>query len=474
MKYKWDKKYLYWGTTAFLVATAFVLFSSLVTNIKSVSSFFFGIGEALAPVIFGFVFAYILTPVMNFFEKRVFRLLFSFIYKKADQKKLMGNPSAGFRDRTLEICRLSRGFGVFATMLSAVVLVAALIWAVIPQLVVSFQNILRLDYITNMRDTMSGWAGNLFSGYPELYNEILSYINNFVNLLNSFISDFEMTQWLDMLANVSTGIFRTLKTVFNFIVGIIICVYLLNGKDLLAAQGKKALYSMFNVKNANIIIENIRHIHKKFGGFLIGKIIDSLIIGIIFFVILNIIGTPYAILVSVILGVTNVIPVFGPFIGAIPCGLLVLFESPPHCFWFVIIVIIVQQFDGNVLGPKILGDNTGLSSFWVIFALLLGQHFFGFAGLIIGIPIFAVLYSLFKNYVVKRLKYKELPVNTNYYRELGYFNTESGEAVSLKSLKEKDATARARIEAEKRKNRKKSVVGKKISELRSKNNNKSD
>ncbi|MCL2086470.1 MAG: AI-2E family transporter [Oscillospiraceae bacterium] len=468
MRYKWDKKYLYWAITAFLVVAACLLLYALISNITSVSEFFVQTSEAMAPVVVGFVFAYLLTPVMNFFEKRWYRPLFTAMNKASDTRKAKKEPGFQPTDNGVKIRGLSRGMGVFTAMLSAVVFLLALIWAVIPQLILSIETI----FAINFRADVLPWIEELGEQYPDFYNAALNIVNEFdvsFSNLSQLVTTHVMPRLSDIWDGVSGGIFQTFRFVFNFVIGIVICAYLLNSKELFAAQFKKALYSIFKVRTANTIIENIRLVHKKFGGFLTGKIIESVIIGFVFFVIFSVIGMPYTILISVVLGVTNVIPVFGPIIGAIPTGLLVLIDNPINALWFVIVVVVVQQIDGNIIGPRILGENTGISSFWVLFALLLGQHLFGFAGLLIGIPIFAVIYSLFREYVVKRLKFKELPVDSNYYRELGYFDTDSGEAVSLKTIREKEAVARAAAEREKLSKRKPTVISKRIGELRSKN-----
>ena len=183
-------------------------------------------------------------------------------------------------------------------------------------------------------------------------------------------------------------------------------------KEKFAAQTKKILYALFSKQHTDRILRNTRRTHHIFGGFVTGKLLDSLIIGIITFVVLFIVRMPYAVLISVIIGVTNVIPFFGPIIGAIPCALILLFEDPLKALLFIIIIIIIQQFDGNLLGPKILGDSTGLPAFWVIFAILLGGGLFGFLGMLLGVPTFAVVYSLLKTLIEERKKKKNQPSDT--------------------------------------------------------------
>ena len=238
-----------------------------------------------------------------------------------------------------------------------------------------------------------------------------------------------------------------LKTV---LVGFISAVYMLNSKDTFSAQGKKLIYSMFHTDTANVILENIRFVHKVFGGFITGKLLDSLIIGLITFFAMSILQMPYVLLISVIIGVTNIIPFFGPFIGAIPSTLLIILVSPLQGVYFVIFILILQQFDGNILGPKILGDSTGLASFWVMFAILLFGGMFGFAGMVVGVPLFAVIYSAVSGLVNRSLGKKKLSVQTADYITLDHIDAESGEMIPIT----KDTIAPTAVKLERFKRRK--------------------
>ena len=225
-----------------------------------------------------------------------------------------------------------------------------------------------------------------------------------------------------VITGVYTGVVNIVNLVKNTLIGIIVMLYLLNIKDTLTAQSKKIIYSLFPLPAANEIIEKWRYIHKVFGGFIIGKLVDSLIIGILTFVWLSIIKMPYTVLISVIVGVTNIIPFFGPFIGAIPSALLVLLVSPKKCLWFLLSILVIQQLDGNIIGPKILGNSTGISSFWVLFSILFFGGVLGPVGMIIGVPTFAVIYRLTAEWVNKRLKKKELSTITDDYGVLDHID----------------------------------------------------
>ena len=225
---------------------------------------------------------------------------------------------------------------------------------------------------------------------------------------------------LGIIGNVSSGVISVLIWFKNILIGLIVMIYMLNIKDQFVAQAKKITYGIFSVAWANRLIKETRFIHKVFGGFIIGKIVDSLIIGVLCFVCLSFMKMPYTLLVSVIVGVTNIIPFFGPFIGAVPSAFLILLVSPVQCLYFLIFILLLQQFDGNILGPKILGDSTGISSFWVLFSILLFGGLLGFAGMIIGVPAFAVIYRLVGDIINEQLRRKKLSVRTRDYKDLDY------------------------------------------------------
>jgi len=267
----------------------------------------------------------------------------------------------------------------------------------------------------------------------------------------------------DIVSSVTSGVWTTLSTLLNIILGLIISVYLLHGKELFAAQGKKVLYGLLSVGYANLILRNVRDIHKKFGGFITGKLVESLIIGAFAFIIFTILEMPFVVLVSAIIGITNIIPFFGPIIGAIIAAPLILVGEgggPMQCLIFLIIMFIIQQIDGNWLGPKILGDSTGLSSFWVIFAIVVGQRMFGFIGLLVGVPIFAFMYAIFKARVTRALYRKEMPLDSNFYRNVSHFETQIGNFVFF------DETEKQKKVKKEKKNRKgfKNLFKKKVKE----------
>lgn len=427
MKYKWDKKYLYWGITAFVVIIAVkladALFISAVSETVGIGDFFKNVINALSPVFYGFAIAYLLNPVENFFEKSVYMHL-------AMKKKAKTNPEHDYGNGVIIRSKnRARIFGVACAMFTMFVVVAGVIIIVIPQLISTISGLIENlpGYINGLTD----WANEQLADYPDVQEWFTETIDGIYDALKEWINDSLIPQMSNIVVTFSNGIMAVIQVFSNLFFGIVIAVYFLYGKELFAAQLKKLLYSFSSARYANAIMRNMRVINRAFGGFLSGKLIDSLIIMLIFMILFSVLRFPYSALCAVILGVFNIIPVFGPIIGAVPCVLLMLLEDPIYAVYLVVIIIIVQQIDGNVLGPKILGGSTGLSSFWIIFALLVGQGIFGFIGLIIGIPLFAVIYSILRTRVGIRLEKKGLPSDSNVYRKVGYVDEKTGELITL-------------------------------------------
>ena len=257
---------------------------------------------------------------------------------------------------------------------------------------------------------------------PEFGVFVNDLIVQYSGQLEELTSNKLIPQLNDIVQSVSTKVFSSVLNIlmmaWNFFIGLIIALYLLLSKELFAGQGKKIIYALFEEETANAAIRNVRFVHRTFGGFISGKLVDSLIIGMLCFIGMTLLNLPYPLLISLIIGVTNIIPFFGPFIGAIPSILLILLVNPMQALYFAIFVFALQQFDGNILGPKILGDKTGLSSFWVIFAITLFGGYWGFIGMAIGVPLFAVLYAAWKGFIARSLNKKGLSTDTCEYLNL--------------------------------------------------------
>ena len=228
----------------------------------------------------------------------------------------------------------------------------------------------------------------------------------------------------ELMSNLTVGVLNIVSEIFNAVIGLIVSIYILFSKETFVRQSKKCVYAVLSARHANMVLHLTTKSNDIFGGFIIGKLIDSAIIGVLCFIGLTILKMPYVMLVSVIVGVTNVIPFFGPYIGAVPSTILIMLANPIQGVYFVIFVLLLQQFDGNILGPKILGNSTGLSAFWVIVAILLGGGLFGFVGMVMGVPTFAVLYYIVQMLMNSHLERKNLPTGSEYYDTMSYVDDE--------------------------------------------------
>ncbi len=397
MKFKFEKKYFCWGLTAFLVIVASILFYYILFHRSNLSS---GIAKIIGismPVIDGFVLAYLITPVLNKIEKCIIRPL----YKKANVPETPKNK------------RRMRVLSILVTVVLILIVMYELFGLIIPEVIRSIQSIIFQFPI--YVDNLSNWALGLMKNNPDLEEVLNGLITQYSSKLLGYLNSNLLPHINDLLKTLSLSVIGVFKALWNFVIGFIISIYVLGSKERFAGQAKKIVYALFDRKAGNEIITNFRFIHSTFIGFIGGKIVDSIIIGVICFVCTSIIGTPYAILVSVIVSVTNVIPFFGPWIGGVPSALLVLMVDPIQALYFIILILVIQQFDGNILGPKILGDSTGLSGFWVIFAITIFGGLFG----VVGVPIFAVFYAGVRASVNRMLRRKELPTDIHPYMTVG-------------------------------------------------------
>lgn len=419
MKLKYNKKYLYWGITAFLVIACSILFYYVLFHR---SSFTGGIGKIIQismPIIDGFVLAYLITPILNKIEKCIIKPL----YLKAN---IPMTPKSKRRMRAMSI---------LLTIVLILVVLYEFFGLIIPEVVRSIQSIIfqMPMYINNL----TNWALGLIKDNPDLE----AAVNQLINQYSAKILDYVNTNLLPhingLIKTLSLSVLGIFKALWNFVIGFILSIYILGSKEKFAGQAKKIAYALFDRKAGNEIISNFRFIHSTFIGFIGGKIVDSIIIGIICFVCTSIIGTPYAILISVIIGVTNVIPFFGPWIGGIPSALLVLMVDPMQALYFAILILVIQQFDGNILGPKILGDSTGLSGFWVIFAITIFSGLFDVLGMVVGVPIFAVIYAGVKSVVDRLLRKKDLPTEIQPYMTVGQIDESKVFTEYIPPVKEK-------------------------------------
>lgn len=386
-----NNKYIAWGVTAFLVSCSILLLFFIIYRINYIVNFLGTVLNIIMPFIYGLVIAYLLNPIINFFEKKV--------YKKLANKMIKGDGKRKF----------TRVMSLFTTTIIFVGFIVLLFSFFIPELISSLQTFVSniSTYTENTKDILI----NVFGGSDSIKNLINDNYSKISDTIINWVNDGMLS---DTITSLGNGIFKTFKFLYNFIIGYIIAIYVLVDKEKFKGQTKRLLYSLFDDNKINKLFDNLNYTDKVFMDFFSAKLIDSLIIGVICFVGMLILGMPYALVIAVVVGVTNIIPYFGPFIGAIPSALLILLVSPTKCIPFIIFIFVLQQFDGNILGPKIMGNKTGLSSFWVLFSLLIFGGLFGVVGMIIGVPIFSIIYGFVSKIINERLEEKNLVINDEY------------------------------------------------------------
>ena len=425
MKNERFERYIYMGVTAILVliAAVFVVFLFLERN--AVFAFLGKVRFVLAPVIYGAVLAFLMSPVYN-------RCYNTVVYvhdddkKKEDEEKKIA-PKKRFKSESFGNF-LGKAVGTVISLAFLIVVVVSLSSMIIPQLYSSIVGIINMMpvYFQNVYD----WLTEFFVNNPPVEQAILNIYEQSAQYFQSWMETDLMSNLQNIekiVGGVSSGVMNVITLTKNMLIGLIVMIYLLNIKESLSAQGKKFIYSVLPLKAANIVVAEFQFIKKAFSGFIIGKLIDSLIIGILCFILMHLFKLPYELLISVIIGVTNVIPFFGPFIGAAPCAILVFLISPKQCLYFIGLILVLQQFDGNILGPKILGNSTGVSSFGVLFSILLFGGLCGFVGMIIAVPLMAVIIHIYNQIQEYLLSKKSLSIKEEDYVNLKRIDEQNGE-----------------------------------------------
>ena len=390
------KPYLYGMLAGFGAIALSIIFFFLIYRFDGFGSAISTLTGILMPFIYGAVIAYLLKPVCNSIENFLHRFI---------PEKMNG---------------LINALSVALTILFGLLLVYALVMMIVPQLITS---VTTLYYTAQANITrFMYWANHL--EFIENNEQIMELLNSAYAALNTNLDTWIKNTLLPSMQNIvsgaAIGVLNVVTVAKNLIIGIIVAVYMLASRKRFVQQGKLVLHSIVRPRWAQLITEEVKYADRMFGGFINGKIMDSAIIGVLCYIGCLIFKFPSALLVSVIIGVTNVIPFFGPFIGAIPATLLILIQNPIKALWFVLFVLVLQQLDGNIIGPKILGNTTGLSSFWVLFAILLFGGLWGFVGMIVGVPLFAVIYDVIKKLVIHGLqRNQELTLLNSYHDQFG-------------------------------------------------------
>ena len=412
MRFRWRKNpYVCGGLALFLAAAASILFYKILSDFNSVLALFSKAGSVLMPFIVGLILAYLLSPIYDRVQKPIFKLLAG----KGQTPRKSAKP-------------VSKVVATIVSILFLLGVVVAFFSLVIPQGYASVVNLVETSPAKT--EALIEWVrevGNRFGNGDQWVEVLLNSTGKIGESLSKWAQEQLLPNLGNMAAEVSLGIVNAITTVLDVIVGVIICVYTLNSKELFAAQAKKVTYAMFKTSTANYLIQLTRYIDQTFGRYINGTLIDALVVGVLCFLGMAIMRMPYALLVSTIVGVTNIVPIFGPIVGAVIGAFFILLDSPIKALVFLIFVMVLQQIDGNILKGILLGGQTGLKSFWVIFAIVVGGGMFGFWGLVLGVPLFAVVYALFQKSVVHRLRRKEYPDDTAAYDGLWEIDSQSGE-----------------------------------------------
>jgi predicted PurR-regulated permease PerM len=418
----WNKEEMEKGAILTISLCLVVLFSQLIGEIDSVKETISSVISAVMPLIMGCVIAFLLSPVLNFLKRKMTDFVSS-------PKKKSGRRLSEKGINAISVIL------TFAFFILAIIL---LLWILIPEL---RNSIVKLygklpSYIDNIQDMI----GDISINNQKIQTMMSKVLVDVEGNLNTFVNETILPNMNTIIVTISTGVVVSVKFVMNFFISIIIAIYILNSKDKLKAQCKKIIYSIFSKRRGNKVLYALNYMNNVFSGFINGKIIDSIIVGLICAIFCCCVNMPYAVLVSVIVGVTNIIPFFGPFIGGIPCAILVLVESPKMGIMFIVFVIILQQVDGNIIGPLILGDSIGLSGLWIMIAIIVGGNLFGLAGMILGVPVFACIYALVSAVINDKLRSKGMNNETAYYLTLSGFDEENGEPIRNNNQNQKHDT----------------------------------
>lgn len=393
----------------FITFCCCILFFFLIYRYHGFADYWKNIAFIMQPIIIGLVLAYLLNPVMRFVEGKTAKLLKEKVKLKSEK----------------QIAATSRVVGIIGALLFLFGVIIVLLAAVIPAISASIADLVKT--LPEQVNALIDWVYEIAEGDSEFAHLAEEIINRTTAFFETWITDYVLPQAETYISSITSGVIASVKFMLNILVGLIVSVYVMASQEKFAGQAKKILYAVFKPMQANVIIKVVRKSNSIFGGFISGKILDSAIIGVIAYIVLAIMKMPDTILVAVIVGVTNIIPFFGPFIGAIPSFIIIVLQNPMQGIYFLIFIVILQQIDGNIIGPKILGDSTGLSSFWVVFAIMIFGGLWGFLGMLLGVPLMAVIYYIVQSVVAYLLKKRGIPDS-----EIDYVHLKSIDKYSMK------------------------------------------
>ncbi|MFC2584542.1 MAG: AI-2E family transporter, partial [Lachnoanaerobaculum saburreum] len=400
-----NEVYVKWGLTAVAVILVALVISLVFNKLGYIAVTIKAIVSTVSSVLYGVVMAFLTAPVYDKISDRLAKI-FSSLFPK------WKSP-----------IKLAKFIATLACLVILIFVIFALIMMIIPELVNSISNV--INYAPDGMLKLEDWLKDILNKNPDLEKLVIGNYQDISDRLSDFATTNVLPNVNTYIKNLSSGVLNALGVIVNIIIGMMVMMYLLNMKTTLASQAKKIVYAIAGVKIGNEIVTEARYIKDMFEKFIVGKIIDSIIIGIINYIFMAVIHMPYALLISVVVGVTNVIPFFGPFIGAIPSIVLLLLISPLTALQFAVWILVLQQVDGNIIGPKILGQTTGLPSFWVLFSILLFGGLFGIVGMIIAVPTWAIIYRTISRVSEYFLRKKGLEPDSKHYMDLDYIDEET-------------------------------------------------
>lgn len=350
----------------------------------------------IKPFIYGIAFAYVISPMCKFYSLKIYKHMFD-----------------GFKDKQ-KAAKLADRVGIIVGYITFLLILLLFISFVIPHIVASVERM--VESFPVWVEKINMYIKRLLASDPRMSKQVIDMASNGYEDVVDFIKTSVENNAQQIITVLSGSVWEVVVFFKNIVIGLIVSAYILCNRYKFKAQFKKITYALLRKDIADMFLKELKFVDKSFGGFIDAKLLDSFIIGVMAYVILLIMNMPYPVVLSLIIGVTNIIPFFGPFIGAVPCFILIVLTNPLKGLYFLIFIILLQQFDGNILGPKLMGGKVGLSGLWVLFAILVFGSYFGIAGMIVGVPIFAVIYDLISKGVNFLLQKKQMSTNTEDYK----------------------------------------------------------
>ena len=444
MKRKIQNEYIYWGITALSVIALGILFYFTILRFDNIIKIIGKILYIFRPLLYGIIIAFILTQSFNFFNRKFIKLL---------------------SKRSKDTIKVKKESKIISISISILILLLILFWIfylLIPKLLISVVGI--VEMLPDSIVKVESWLENILKGNPAIENIILTMINDSSKSILSYLSEGILPKMENIVTTVTVGLNGMYEFLRDFTIGIVFSVYLLINKNKYVSEMKKFIYTFLGIKKGNSLLQGARYSYKIFNGFIKGKLLTSVALGIVCYIAMILFKMPYAALISLIVAITNIIPFFGPIIGWVPGVILLLLINPIQALYFTIaqyfimivlilfliyyfydflhhfyrslfsiIIIVLQQIEGNILSPKIVGDSIGLSGFWVLFSIMIFGGIFGLVGMIIGVPIFAIFYHFASYQLKKYLAKKDLPSETADYEDLKYIDETTKKVVKIKS-----------------------------------------